>query len=371
MSLHHRLTSTVKRPNADNGSEAQLQGTWLVLARIAWVSIATLAIGLFFASLPAYFAYLHVVNAISFNGPQLSVGDIRELQAHSISLDFYAWFNIGMNTILLLVYVFVGVVLFWRASSDRVALLASLSLVVFPLIQSVPIAGPPVAWPLLTEVVAFLGTLCIGLFFYVFPNGRFVPHWTSLLMVVWTVYWAIAGFFPATPLSVSYLFGVLFLCLIVSQVALQVYRYRRVSTPVQRQQTKWVVFGITVAFGSYASAFVLVEVLLPSFFHIYLSPLGHVLGLLPFNFLLLIFPLSIGIATLRYRLWDIDLIINRTLVYGTLTISVIGLYVLVVVGLGTLIQVQGNALLSPCWRPASSPCSFNRCAFAYSEPSIV
>src|SRR5260370_35113626 len=49
---------------------------------------------------------------------------------------------------------------------------------------------------------------------------------------------------------------------------------------------------------------------------------------------------------LSYRLWDIDLFINRTLVYGALILSVIGLYVLVVVGLGSLIQVQGNVLLS-------------------------
>jgi signal transduction histidine kinase len=65
-----------------------------------------------------------------------------------------------------------------------------------------------------------------------------------------------------------------------------------------------------------------------------------------FRFYYLPIPVCVGIALLRYRLWDIDVIINRTLVYVTLTVSVIGLYVLVVVGLGTLIQVQGNLALS-------------------------
>jgi hypothetical protein len=45
---------------------------------------------------------------------------------------------------------------------------------------------------------------------------------------------------------------------------------------------------------------------------------------------------------LRYRFWDINLIINRTLVYGVLTVSLVALYVLIVVGLGMLFQAQGN-----------------------------
>jgi signal transduction histidine kinase len=57
-------------------------------------------------------------------------------------------------------------------------------------------------------------------------------------------------------------------------------------------------------------------------------------------------PLSVGNALLRFRLWDIDLLINRTLVYRFLTTSVIGVYVLMVGALGTLLQAYDRSLIA-------------------------
>jgi signal transduction histidine kinase len=122
----------------------------------------------------------------------------------------------------------------------------------------------------------------------------------------------------------------------------QAYRYRRVSNTVQRQQTKWVVYGISMALTSFVSFNLAVSAIaLPS-----PESAGELVVLmlgaaLMYGALLLI-PLSIGIAILRYHLFDIDILINRTLVYGALTVSVVGIYVLVVGYLSVLFRAAGG-----------------------------
>jgi len=105
----------------------------------------------------------------------------------------------------------------------------------------------------------------------------------------------------------------------------QIYRYRYVSAPTERQQTKWVLFGFLL--------WLLLMGILGVPYSIEMSlPAG---SLLPWWSLvssagwwvaLTIVPLSLSIAVLRYRLYDIDVLINRTLVYGSLTVTLALVY---------------------------------------------
>jgi signal transduction histidine kinase len=74
---------------------------------------------------------------------------------------------------------------------------------------------------------------------------------------------------------------------------------------------------------------------------------GHLLvGFAAFRAFQLLIPLSIGTAVLRHRLWDIDPIVNRTLVYGGLTATVVGLYVLVVGYFAVFFQVRDSPVVA-------------------------
>ena len=266
-----------------------------------------------------------------------------------LSFDFFALYGVVLEVLFASVFVAVAALLFWRKSADNVALFVSLALLLFgtatqPIALEVLTLTQP-DWRLPVDVLHFLGSACFSLLLYLFPDGHFVPRWTRWTALIW-IAWLIPRYWiPDWPPSNTWLVWpnlIVWLGGLGTAVYSQMYRYGRVSNTVQRQQTKWAVFGITTALTGFVIVNVVVSAIaLPS--PTSASELAALMigAALMYGALLLI-PLSIGIAILRYRLFDIDIVINRTLVYGALTVTVVGIYVLVVGYLSVLFRAAGG-----------------------------
>lgn len=302
--------------------------------RVVWVTVAVLTAGVFVSGMPAEFARLQTTcdNDVSCAWlPRLTAESARQLGELGLSPDFFAAYFVAVEVAFTLTSFAVGAVILWRRPDDRVALLASLMLLTFGAAFFVPypVLDLSPIWKLLAATVSFIGSALLVLFLYVFPDGRFAPRWTRWFAALWIV-----GF---VPINFSYDSAVFLFdyTLVTTFYAVgffgvtayaQVYRYRRVSDPAQRRQTRWVVFGIVTALGGMC-ALVVLDLIFPG--GVAASLLGST-ALFLFAFLI---PISIGIAILRYRLFDIDVIINRTLVYGSLSAMLVAVYVGSVVSL--------------------------------------
>src|SRR5205823_5337875 len=127
-------------------------------------------------------------------------------------------------------------------------------------------------------------------------------------------YWVVVAVFPSWEIDRSWLSLVLFFGLAVGMMLVQIYRYQYVSTPRQRQQTKWAVFGVSIAVaGNIVPRLLYGFVLLPL---LQGSSLAFALEVSLIMCLMLAIPLTLGIAILSSHLWEIDVLINRALVYG-------------------------------------------------------
>jgi hypothetical protein len=337
--MHMRHVPPAMTESRERHSYARVPGRWLLLARAGWVALVTLTLAIFGASLAVYVAQLHTPCAGTACWPtQLTPRQVGVLKGVGLSLGAYAAYNVALTLATMVVCLVVSTLIVLRRSDDRMALIVALLLVTLgPFNATFSTSASPFPWQVPNECLYFLAHALVVLVFLLFPSGRFVPRfmrWTPVVFLVGLVPLAfIAPTMPHTPVfQLSYLVagGEL------ATVALvQLYRYRRVSSPIERQQTKWVVFGIAVLVTIYVGATVLALL-----FPVLASP-GSLFPLAQgavFGFLPLFIPLSFGFAMLRSRLWDIDILINRTLVYGTLTVLLAGVYVGLVIGLQVLLR---------------------------------
>jgi hypothetical protein len=309
-------------------SSTTLRGRWLVIGRIAWVAVAILTAVVFVSGLPSEFARLRVPCADVASCawvPRLTADNARELRQLGLPSDFFAVYFVALEVALMAVSCAIGAAIFWRRSDDRMALLASLMLFTLGAALTVPypVVDLPLLWKASGEAVSFIGSASLVLFLYLFPDGRFVPRWTRWLALAWIVGLMVPATFFYDPFLrllgvtlTSTLAGVGF---VGTTLLAQAYRYLRVSDPSQRQQTKWVFFGIATALVG-GCGLLLLGMVVPR------SLLAALVGTTVLYLLVLLIPVSIAIAILRYRLYDIDVIINRTLVYGSLTVVLAASY---------------------------------------------
>ena len=174
--------------SADSASQTQLSRRWLTFARLAWVVVAAFYIGAYLVTVPF---------RLSAN-PQFftSASGITEQEflagvaALGISPVGYVHVLQGLETLIPLVYLALGVFIFWRKSDDWMALLTSLFLITF--------LGPfdilthlNSNWAPVGSLAAIATSLLIFLWFFLFPDGQFVPRvmrWIFLLFVATQVW---------------------------------------------------------------------------------------------------------------------------------------------------------------------------------------
>lgn len=256
----------------------------------------------------------------------------------SFALDYgFSLFNLALASFLV-----------WLRRNERTARLLALGMVgtagVFNLQAH---AVYEILAPTRLEVISHDGFHVVAALAYLtalllFPDGRPVPRWRP--------WWKLAGFYVAASLLIAPLlwlvrgsgrtvglivvFGVMTPAVGVGS---QLYRYRRSPTPTERQQSRLLFWALSPAVIVGLIALVVAESKAGG------SPFaGRALFDLPveifrvFQPVFALIPIALFMGILRYRLWDIDRLISRTLVYSVLAAFVSAVYVGVVVGVGTM-----------------------------------
>ncbi len=192
---------------------------------------------------------------------------------------------------------------------------------------------------------AFLQTVYALLFLvgilgliYLFPDGRLAFPWMRWTAAPLVVYFLLV--LLRAPLGISdrwvldYGWGIGAVALFTAWLGgllAQTFRFRRLASAEARQQIKWVLLGLSAPLMAFLAMligqFLIADLAWFQFFGV---PLQIIVVAL--------IPITIGISMLRYHLWDVDVVIRRTLIYGALTGALVAGYLVGVLVLQSLFR---------------------------------
>jgi hypothetical protein len=200
-------------------------------------------------------------------------------------------------------------------------------------------------WQVPAQLLSGANAILLTFFWVLFPTGRFVPRWMRWVAVGWLAFglleFLLGRINSLVPLSQLLLLPAvpgIFLLVAFAQV----YRYLRVSTSLERQQTKWVLvafIGVNlVQFGTFLPQAVFAPLRQPDSLY---GPLATMVVILSFASV----PVFYLIAILRWHLFAIDTITNKALVYGVLLGLLGTLYVSLIIALESLVELFGGTVV--------------------------
>lgn len=316
-------------------------------SRMAWIMTSgflvytLLILTIHIVGFPLGYTYLQTVCP---DGCSLTPENVRALEHSGLSILFYTNFYMTLQVIFILVSIGIGLLIVFKKPGQWVPLGLSCFLVGFSAYEGVDLPAFVAAYPGLhmpTQLLLGLGMGILGMYaLLTFPNGKFGSR-LVLGYFLLQVIEGICAVFITNPLfeQIDGVFGTLSFPIILS---ILIYRYRRLLNAKERSAIRWLILSWSVFIAVSIPAALILPVV---------APADSLILLAVYTFGFFGCGINIGgflMAVLYANAFDIDVFVNRTLVYGSLTATLAGIYAGLIIGLQTFVHLlTGEVADSP------------------------
>lgn len=314
--------------NATTYQFPQSQNSWIAtLIRVIWVILAIANIFPVVRNFWPYYSSLANLQPAGVFSDWPAADLQTAVSSTGITPSLVAGLITGLVVIMSFIFWGAAFILFWFKQDDWMSLFTAYT---FVAIIGYSFAGLidhgqfPYFIQQTYELIFALTWPTFITFLYLFPSGFFAPSWSKWLAVFAYLFAIFHYHYMAQNVEAPTYVAITWFLLVASGVYSQVYRYRNQSNATQKQQTKWFLYALAVWFviNLLTNVLLIVALLLGADLANGYSPTNFVFILInePISLISInLIPLSILLALLRYRLWDVDFLINRSIVYIALS----------------------------------------------------